>query len=168
MAEKWRLVDIEENDSGVIWGRDSKESIPNGLFHLAVDIWIKDDEGNFLMTQRHPDKSWGLKWECSGGAVLADESALEGARRELLEETGINLAEKDFCYLGKTTLPEYHCIMHSYVVYVDADIELKLQPEEVVDSKWVTGEELVQMKENIVDTVWDRYLQFETELRRGL
>lgn len=36
------------------------------------------------------------------------------------------------------------------------------------DSKWVSAEELVQMKAEIVDTVWERYLQFETKLGRCL
>lgn len=80
------------------------------------------------MTQRHPDKPWGLKWECSGGSVLAGESVIEGVQRELREETGIILSEDKLKYLGKTVMQDRRCIMHTFLGYVDSEIGLMLQP----------------------------------------
>ena len=59
---------------------------------------------------------------------------------------------------------EYQCIMYTYLVVLTEDVEFKLQPEEVVDAKWVDTIELENMQEEIVDTVWDRYLQFKTKI----
>lgn len=57
--------------------------ISDYLFHVAVSIWIKNQYGNILLPQRHPDKPWGLKWGCSGGgSVLVGESATEGLRED--------------------------------------------------------------------------------------
>ena len=164
MSEKWTIVDIDENEVGLTWERDSDLEIPDGLFHVAVSIWIKDQKGNILLTQRHPDKPWGLKWECSGGSVLAGESSIDGACRELQEETGIILPKDKLKYLGKTVMKESHCIMHTFLGYLNSEIDLKLQSEEVVDAKWVNQYELDQMKDEIVETVWERYLQFKDEL----
>lgn len=164
MSEKWTIVDIDENEVGLTWERDSNLKIPDGLFHVAVSIWIKDQNGNILLTQRHPNKPWGLKWECSGGSVLAGESVIEGAQRELREETGIKLPEDKLKHLGKTVMQDVHCIMHTFLGYVDSEIDLTLQSEEVVDAKWVDKQELEQMKDEIVETVWARYLQFEEHL----
>ena len=127
MSEKWTNVDIDENEVGLTWERDSHLKIPDGLFHVAVSIWIKDQNGNILLTQRHPNKPWGLKWECSGGSVLAGESVIEGAQRELREETGIKLPEDKLKYLGKTVMQDVHCIMHTFLGYVDSEIDLTLQ-----------------------------------------
>lgn len=164
MSEKWTIVDIDENEVGLTWKRDSSLEIPDGLFHVAVSVWIKDQKGNILLTQRHSDKPWGLKWECSGGSVLAGESSVDGACRELREETGIILSKDKLKYLGKTVMQDRHCIMHTFLGYLDSKIDLKLQPEEVVDAKWVNQYELELMKNEIVETVWERYLQFRDEL----
>lgn len=50
--------------------------IRNGEYHLAADIWVINENNKILITQRHPDKNFGLLWECSGGAVVADESVV--------------------------------------------------------------------------------------------
>lgn len=164
MSEKWTIVDINENEVGLTWKRDSNLEIPDGLFHVAVSVWVKNRRGNILLTQRHPNKPWGLKWECSGGSVLARESVADGALRELREETGITLPKNGLKYLGKTVMQDRHCIMHTFLGHVNSEIDLKLQQDEVVDAKWVGKRELEQMKHEIVETVWERYLQFNTQI----
>lgn len=116
------------------------------------------------MTQRHPNKEWGLKWECSGGSIIKGERSIDGAKRELQEETGIKASEEELIYLGKSIMTGYQCIMHTYLVQLTDDVKLSLQPEEVVDAKWVESSELENMKEDIVKSVWDRYLQFKDKM----
>lgn len=137
MNEKWTIVDIDENEVGLTWKIDSNLEIPDGLFHIAVGIWIKDTENNILLTRRHSDKPWDLKEECSGGSVLAGESAADGALRELQEETGIIFFKNGLKYLGKTVMQDRHCIMHTFLGYVNSEIDLKLQQDEGVGAKWV-------------------------------
>ena len=164
MNEVWELVDINGNKTGVMIERGTNTPIPQGMYHTAVDIWTKSKDGKILLTQRHPDKSWGLKWECSGGAMAAGENSIESAKRELEEETGITVSEDKLIYLGKTIMEEYQCIMYTYLVVLIEDVELKLQPEEVVDAKWVDSIELENMKAEIVESLWDRYLQFKDKI----
>ena len=164
MSEVWELVDINENKTGVMIERGTNTLIPQGMYHTAVDVWVKNKEGKILLTQRHPNKEWGLKWECSGGAMVAGESPLDSAKRELEEETAIQVLEEKLTCLGKAILNEHQCIMYTYLVVLTEEVELKLQPEEVIDAKWVDSIELENMQEEIVDTVWDRYLQFKTKI----
>lgn len=164
MNEIWELVDINENKTGVMIERGTNTPIPQGMYHTAVDIWTKSKDGKILLTQRHPNKAWGLKWECSGGAIVAGESPVDSAKRELEEETGITVSEEKVVYLGKTIMENYQCIMYTYIVFLSDDVELKLQPEEVVDAKWVDFVELENMKAEIVESLWDRYLQFRTKI----
>ena len=164
MGELWELVDINENKTGVMIERGTNTPIPKGMYHTAVDIWTKSKDGKILLTQRHPNKEWGLKWECSGGAMIKGERSIDGARRELQEETGIEVSEEELIYLGKSVMTEYQCIMYTNLVQLTEDVELNLQPEEVVDAKWVEIGELENMKEEIVKSVWDRYLQFKDKL----
>ena len=168
MCEVWELVDINENKTGVMIERGTGTPIPQGMYHTAVDIWVKGKDGKILMTQRHPNKPWGLKWECSGGAIVKGESHREGAIRELQEETGIKVSEDELVYLGKTVMEKYQCIMYTYLVCLTDDVKLNLQAEEVVDAKWLEISELEAMKDEIVNSVWERYVQFRNEIWRCL
>ena len=78
MSEKWDLVDINKNKTGITHKRNSKLPIPKDMYHLAVEIWIIKPNGEMLLTQRHPNKNYGLMWEATGGAVLAVPAGCKG------------------------------------------------------------------------------------------
>ena len=71
-----------------------------GEFHVVVNVLSVDRQGNILITKRHPKKPFGGKWEVTGGSVLAGETSLHGAVRELEEETGLHAAESELDYRG--------------------------------------------------------------------
>lgn len=52
------------------------------------------------------------------------------------------MSEDKLKYLGKTVMQDRHCIMHTFLGYVDSEIDLMIQPEEVVDAKRVNEQEL--------------------------
>ena len=89
-----------------------------GEFHVVVNVLSVDRQGNILITKRHPKKPFGGKWEVTGGSVLAGETSLHGAVRELEEETGLHAAESEriiveplssrhraVCMIGTVTRP---------------------------------------------------------------
>lgn len=65
--------------------------VPKGLYHLTVSAWIVNSKGQYLLSQRHSQKTYPLCWECTGGSVLAGEDSLNGAMWEVKEELGIML-----------------------------------------------------------------------------
>ena len=79
MKEVWDLYDAKGNKTGytLVRGRP----IPEGCYHLVVSVWIINNRGEYLLSQRHPDKPYPLRWECTGGAVLSGEDSLGGALR---------------------------------------------------------------------------------------
>ena len=87
--ELWDAYDVRGNslEHTLIRG----EEVPAGEYHLLADILVRHTDGSFLLTQRDPQKpAFPGCWELSaGGSVLAGETALSGAMRELREETGI-------------------------------------------------------------------------------
>lgn len=67
-----------------------------GIVHfanLAVGVVAIDDDDRVLLVGQHRYALDQYSWEIPEGGVPDGESALEGARRELREETGIDASE---------------------------------------------------------------------------
>ena len=71
---------------------EREKPIPDGCGIQVVSIWVRDPQGQLLITRRAAvKKSWGGYWENPGGAVRFGEEPEAAVRRELEEETGIVL-----------------------------------------------------------------------------
>ncbi len=141
MSELWDLYDRYKDITGETWARDAHEAIPRGRYHLIVSIWTMTPDGRILITRRHDDKSFGGMWENTGGAVIAGESSLQAAYRELSEEIGLHPGRRELIYLGDLWHPGSIVDTYMYVTDIDPD-SLKLQEEEVVDARLATSEDI--------------------------
>ena len=139
--ELWDIYDADRQKTGRLHQRGLP--LAPGEYHLIIDVCTVA-RGRLLLTRRHPDKHWGGMWECTGGAVQAGEDTLTAARRELREETGIPARPEELTRLGTVRGHNYFCV--SYLVRRDSAVgELRLQAEEVVESRWVTLREFDEM-----------------------
>ncbi len=92
--ELWDLYD--ENLRPLGRTRRRGDPMAPGAYHIGVDIWVINAKGEILLTLRAPEKrELPGEWENTCGSVLAGETALEGAVRELREETGIVAAPEE-------------------------------------------------------------------------
>ncbi len=158
--EYWDLYDENRN----LLGRTIKrgDAFGEGEYHVACEMWVRGTDEKFLVTKRHPNKKAGGLWEFTGGGVLAGESSKQAAVRELKEEIGVAVEESDLKLLE--TYQHKNYFMDIFVVEKDVKLEdLVLQPEEVVDAKWVSAEELSEMIEagEVVYSVGLRYKQYQ-------
>ena len=69
-----------------------EEGFKANLRHCVVDTIVTSSTGQILLIKRaaHMNKGAGL-WALPGGFVDRDETTLDAARREVLEETGYEL-----------------------------------------------------------------------------
>lgn len=156
MAEYWDLYDANRNPLGRTIKRG--EAFAEGEYYVCCEVWMQNSEGKLLMTQRHPDKKAGGLWEFTGGGVLAGETTKQAAVRELMEELDVLAEESEFSLLEVYQHKNY--FMDIFVIKRDVDTaSLKLQPEEVVDAKWVSREELLRMIEE-KQVVWSVGLRY--------
>lgn len=142
MIEFWDAYDENRSllDHKLIRGNP----IPNGEYHLVVNIFIVTENGEILVTRRHPDKPFPLFWECTGGSVTAGEDSITGAIREVEEEIGLSLSAEKFKLVKSER--RHNDFLDTYLVITDIDLtELKLQDEEVIDAKLVSYEEYKNM-----------------------
>ena len=67
-----------------------------GVVHfanLAAGVLVIDDDDRVLLVGQHRYSLDAYSWEIPEGGVPDGESAVDGARRELLEETGVEATE---------------------------------------------------------------------------
>ena len=96
--EFWDVLDEHGNNTGRLYERTlqfSNGHMSEGEFHLIVHIWILNDKGEFLISQRAPNKSQPHMWECTGGCAVAGDDSLTTALKEVKEELGITLDPKN-------------------------------------------------------------------------
>ncbi len=160
--ELWDIYD--ENRAAT--GRTHVRGVPlgKGEYHLVADIWTVNHKNLILLTRRHPDKPYGLMWECTGGSVLTGETSEEGALRELLEEAGIHAEKKDLKLIHSIRQKER--FVDTYITRQNITMEdVKLQAEEVVDAKLVTFEELLDLWKQGVVVPKSRFLLYKDNIR---
>lgn len=163
MAEYWDVYD----ENRELTGKTIKRGDPFGEneFYVCCEVWIVNSKNQMLVTQRHPDKKAGGQWEFTGGGVLAGETTLLAALREVNEELGICLDESEFELHEVYKYRNY--FMDIYVVRKDLkDEEIVLDKNEVVDFTWLTKNEIEQFIETgkMVRSVGIRYNMFGTNL----
>lgn len=159
MPEMIDLYDIHRNPAGETISRG--ETLPLGRYRLGVQVWLQNDSGLFLLTQRHPRKKKGLLWEPTGGAVIAGEDTLSAGIRELREEIGVVIAPSALRLL-RTALHNGNEFLDTYIARWNGSVgELALQSDEVVDARWVSADELRQMDAaELLASEW-QYLIYE-------
>jgi isopentenyl-diphosphate delta-isomerase len=117
------------------------EAHKNGWFHATAHIWFFTSDKKILLQKRALTKKVfpGI-WDISvAGHIGAGEEILEGAKREVFEEIGLILEDKDFIKIGTRIHQvnhengiqdnEHH---HVFIAELKTPIsELTMQPEEV-------------------------------------
>lgn len=89
--EYWDIYDKNKNKTGRLMKRNDW-CLKDDEYHLTVLGVVCRPDGKFLITKRAMDKAWAPgHWEVSGGAAMAGEESLQAARREVLEETGLDV-----------------------------------------------------------------------------
>lgn len=143
MAEYWDIYDADRIKTNRKHLRG--EPIADGNYHLVVNIWIYNSQGKVLLTQRHPDIPFPLKWACTGGSALAGEDTLTAAIRETREEIGLILSPDELIPAGQER--RLHSFLDTFIVCRDVlPGEIVMQPEEVVDFCWVNESQYRKMQ----------------------
>ena len=97
--ELWDVYDENRKLTGRLHQRGKQ--LASGDYHLVVHVWMQNDQGQFLLTKRSPNKGFPNMWESTGGSAIAGDNSLTAALREVKEETGLLLdAEKGRCVLS--------------------------------------------------------------------
>lgn len=145
-TDKLVAVNIFDHAYGLIDKKECHDG--NGILHRAFSVFLFNDSGELLIQQRSKKKRlWPMYWSntcCSH--PRSDEPYETAARRRLLEECSID-TELKYLYKFRYTArykdigSENECCA---VLIGKSNQDIKKNPEEINDSKWISIPELIK------------------------
>lgn len=97
-VEFWDIYDKDKKPTGRTMKRNDW-CLADDEYHLTVLGVVARPDGKYLITKRVMTKHWAPGWwEVPGGAAMAGEESLEAVKREVLEETGLDVSKADGGY----------------------------------------------------------------------
>ena len=142
MEDLIALVDLDDR----ITGYETKEEVHRrGLLHRAFSVFIVRD-GKMLIQRRNPDKyhSGGLWSNTCCSHQREGEELAESVHRRMIEEMGIDCElEELFSFVYRTQFrPDLIEYEYDHVFAGTYDGEVRVNPEEASEIKWIPLEEL--------------------------
>ena len=114
---------------------------------VGVKILLKNKEGKYLLIRRNLKKYPEIKgeWDIVGGRIKKGKSLVENLKREVKEETNLDLKEKPKLITAQDILriPGKHVIRLTYIGNIEG--EPKLDMDENIDYKWLSIEEIKEV-----------------------
>ena len=145
--ELWDIYDRNKKRTGRTMERNSF-TLADDEYHLTVLGVIARPDKTFLITKRVMTKAWAPGWwEVSGGAAQAGEDSQDAVKREILEETGLDVTGCEGGYLftyhrenpGKGD--NYFVDVYRFIKDFD-EKEVKPQEEETLGFQLATAQEI--------------------------
>lgn len=133
------------DESGDVVGSAPREVVRrDNLRHRSTGVIVRrPSDGAVYVHLRSPDKDWAPSHHdaAAGGVLGAGEDPLDGARRELAEELGIEGVDLAPLLVSLYEDESVRCLAHVFEVWYDGPV--RHVDGEVVRGEWVSQSDLV-------------------------
>ncbi len=109
----------------------------------VVSCFVEHD-GKILMLHRQDHKPEGDTWGGPAGKVDEGEGINEALKREVFEETGIELQDPKYFKKLFIRLPDYDFVYHIFHELLDEIPTVKIREEEHKDFNWIEPEKALE------------------------
>ncbi len=122
---------------------------------IGVGAVIEDGAGRVLLVKHVPERGgfWQGKWICPGGALELGETIPEGIRREVREETGLEIELIRALPPFDTVVKNKSGAVELHVVYIDYTAKLRggelRAGDDVGEAVWKEKTGLGKMREEL-------------------
>ena len=121
---------------------------------MAVGAVIKDESDRVLLVKHRPERGgfWQGKWICPGGKLELGERIEDGVRREVREETNLEIAlTRPLAPFDRIVESEGQTELHViYITYLAEKAEGELKPEsDVGEALWTAREDILSIWEEL-------------------
>jgi len=124
---------------------------------ISVGVVITKDD-KYLLGRRHPKITGGDYWCLPMGKLEWQETFLECARREVREESGIEVLEVEPIALANVILPGSHYLTLGFLATIWHGEPVISAPNEIVEWNWFSigdfPEPMFKPSKEIIDTLF--------------
>lgn len=111
---------------------------------LQKAVVVHPSNGTFLILRRSPDSfTRANEWDFPGGNVLFGEMAQDSLRKEIREESGIEVTDIKPLQIITTMRDQIYCLFINYTCQALSD-KITLSHEHI-EFKWVTNDEFLNL-----------------------
>lgn len=140
---------LKRNHFELVHRSHGQEGAPISHPICTVGAAIINDHDQVLMVRT---QKWSNLWGIPGGKTKYGETSVAALRREIKEETDMDIADIEFvlvqdCIHSKEFYREAHFVLLNYTCRVSGKIEVKLN-EEAQEFRWVSVEDALGMNLN--------------------
>src|SRR5258708_1566659 len=126
---------------------------------VGVKVLLKNSEGKYLLLRRNPKKypEVGAKWDIVGGRIEPGSTLFENLKREVKEETNLNLSTEPKLVAAQDILkiPGRHIVRLTYVGEIEGEPALD---NDHLEYNWFNGPELNALESNLLDNFFKELL----------
>lgn len=108
---------------------------------------IIEKDGKFLLVQENKEVCKGM-WNIPAGRLEENESVLEGAKREIYEETGCEVEITGVLEIVNEVIENVNAICFFFDTKIINE-KIKVNEKEISDAQWFTYEEILNMKDKL-------------------
>lgn len=108
---------------------------------------VLERDGKYLLVQEAKEGCRG-KWNLPAGCLDPGETILEAAKREIKEESGLSVELSGICQIGNRKRKDASFVSIIFTTKVVGG-DITFNPNEILDVKWFSYEEILAMKEQL-------------------
>ncbi len=136
--------------------------VKRGYPELVTGLYILNREDKLLLTKSH---KWGDQWMIPGGHVELGESAFDSAKREAMEEVGLEIEPLGVMVMAEDIFPDTFHEDERHFFYLEVMCrakteDVKIDNAEIHQSGWFGLEEaLLLVKEPVLIRTIKTYIE---------
>ena len=134
--------------------------------HIVAVTGMIYKDGKWLIVKRKDDEvAFPGKWQVPGGKVQGKENCISCLKREVLEETGLEVKNIRYLYDYEFTRPDKHHVIGIVFLCDWESGEVKMSDAHT-DFKWVTSEEA--KNHDLIPRLWETQFPLAEEMVKNL
>lgn len=137
---------------------------------IGVGGIVFNNQKQVLMIQRNQPPAMGL-WSVPGGKLEAGESLADACKREIKEETGLDVAVKNIVAVVERRIESFHYVVIDFLAHrVGDENAMPIAQSDVTEAKWISLENIedYDLVDGLAEIIMRTYHLYDSDHLAGL